>query len=138
VSEMNDFNRQIIDEFRRNGGKVGGPFEGASLVLLTTKGAKTGRPRTHPLVCQVADDGTLFVFASKGGAPTNPDWYYNLLAHPQVGVEFGADSFEATADVVTGPQRDEIFTRQVERFPDFADYQDRAHRIIPVVALRRT
>jgi deazaflavin-dependent oxidoreductase (nitroreductase family) len=138
VSEMNEFNQQIIREFRRNEGKVGGPFEGASLVLLTTKGAKTGRSRTHPLACQVADDGTLFVFASKAGAPTNPDWYYNLLAHPQVGVEFGADSFEATAEVVTGPQRDEIFTRQIERFPDFADYQERAHRIIPVVALRRT
>jgi deazaflavin-dependent oxidoreductase (nitroreductase family) len=135
---MNDFNQQIIQEFRQNEGKVGGPFEGVSLVLLTTKGAKTGRSRTHPLACQVADDRTLFVFASKAGAPTNPDWYYNLLAHPHVGVEFGADSFEATADVVTGPQRDEIFTKQVERFPDFADYQERAHRIIPVVALRHT
>jgi len=138
VSEMKDFNQQIIEEFRQNGGKVGGPFEGAPLVLLTTTGAKTGQARTHPLVCQVADDGTLCIFASKAGAPTNPDWYHNLVAHPQVGVEYGADSFEAIAEVVTGPQRDAIFAKQAQIFPDFADYEARAHRIIPVVALRRT
>lgn len=138
MAEMNDFNQQIIEEFRQNLGKVGGPFEGAPMVLLTTKGAKSGRSRTNPLVCQVADDGTLFVFASKAGAPTNPDWYYNLLAHPQVGVEYGADCFEATAEVVTVPERDEIFTKQVERFPDFAGYEARAHRTIPVIALRPT
>lgn len=136
MAEMSDFNQRIIEEFRQNGGKVGGPFEGAPMVLLTTKGAKTGHSRTNPLVCQIADDGTLFVFASKAGAPTNPDWYYNLLANPQVGVEYGADSFEATAEVVTGPQRDEIFTKQTENFPTFAEYEAKAHRTIPVVALR--
>ena len=138
MAELDDFNQEIIGEFRRNRGEVGGPFAGAPMVLLTTKGANTGRSRTNPLVCQVADDGTLFVFASKAGAPTNPDWYYNLLAHPQVGVEYGADSFEATAEVVTVPERDEIFTKQVERFPTFADYEARAHRTIPVIALRHT
>ena len=138
VSEMKDFNQQIIEEFRQNEGKVGGPFEGAPLILLTTTGAKTGRSRTHPVVCQIADDGSLFIFASKAGAPTNPDWYHNLVAHPLVGVEYGAESFEATAEVVTGPQRDAIFAKQVQRFPDFAEYEVRAHRTIPVIALRRT
>jgi len=137
MAELNDFNQQIIEEFRQNEGTVGGPFEGAPMVLLTTKGAKTGQSRTNPLVCQIADDGTLFVFASKAGAPTNPDWYYNLLANPHVGVEYGADSFEATAEVVTGPQRDEIFTKQTEDFPAFAEYEAKAHRTIPVVAIRR-
>jgi len=135
---MKEFNHQIIEEFRQNDGKVGGPFEGAPLVLLTTTGAKSGQSRTHPLVCLVADDGTLFIFATNAGAPTSPDWYHNLVAHPQVGVESGADSFEATAEVVTGPQREVIFAKQTQIFPVFADYEARAHRIIPVIALRRT
>lgn len=139
MSEMNDFNQQIIEEFRRNQGVVGGPFAGAPVVLLTTTGARTGRTRTNPLVAQLADDGTtLYVFASKAGAPTHPDWYHNLVAHPEVVVEFGTDRFDAVAEPLTGAVRDEIYARQEARFPDFAAYQQRAGRVIPVVALRRT
>jgi deazaflavin-dependent oxidoreductase (nitroreductase family) len=138
MPEMNDFNQGIIDEFRSNAGEVGGPFEGAPVVLLTTTGARTGRSRTNPLVGQVGDDGTLYVFASKGGAPTHPDWYHNLVAHPEVGVEFGTDRFTATAQPVTGSRRDEIYTEQGRRFPAFLEYQEKTDRVIPVVALVRT
>lgn len=137
MAELNDFNQQIIDEFREHEGVVGGPFEGAPVVLLTTTGAKSGKSRTNPLVGQVGDDGTLYVFASKGGAPTNPDWYHNLVANPKVGVEFGTDRFEATAEPVTGERHDEIFARQATAFPAFAEYQQKTGRVIPVVALRR-
>src|SRR5579864_3778460 len=99
---MNDFNTSIIKEFRANHGVVGGGFAGAPMVLLTTKGAKSGQTRVNPLVCLPKDGGTLYVFASKGGAPTNPDWYYNLKAHPEVNVEFGDDSFAATAKEISG------------------------------------
>ena len=133
---MSDFNTQIIEEFRANEGRVGGAFEGAPVVLLTTTGAKTGKSRTNPLVSQEGKDGTIYVFASKGGAPTNPDWYHNLLAHPTVVVERGTERYEATATPVTGPLRDEIYARQVERFPGFGEYQQKAGRVIPVVALR--
>ena len=136
--QVSDFNAQIIDEFRENEGIVGGPFEGATVLLLTTTGAKTGKVRTTPLVYLDGGDGTIYVFASKGGAPTNPDWYHNLLAHPSVVVERGTERYEATATPVTGPLRDEIYARQVERFPGFAEYQRQAGRVIPVVALRRT
>jgi deazaflavin-dependent oxidoreductase (nitroreductase family) len=134
---MNDFNQRVVEEFRRNQGVVGGPFEGAPLVLLTTTGAKTGQARTHPVMAQVGDDGLLFVFASKGGAPTNPDWYHNLVANPAVHVEFGTDSFDATAEPVTGDLRDEIYARQGAAFPAFSEYQQNTSRVIPVVALRR-
>ena len=93
---MNDFNKQVIEEFRANHGKVGGNFEGAPVVLITTTGAKSGQKRTNPLVSR-PDGDVIYVFASKGGAPTNPDWYYNLLAHPEVRVEFGDDTFTAAA-----------------------------------------
>ena len=133
---MSDFNTQIIEEFRANEGRVGGAFEGAPVVLLTTTGAKTGKSRTNPLVSQEGKDGRIYVFASKGGAPTNPDWYHNLLAHPTVVVERGTERYEATATPVTGPLHDEIYARQVERFPGFGEYQQKAGRVIPVVALR--
>ncbi len=135
---MSDFNTQIIEEFRANEGRVGGQFEGAPMTLLTTTGAKSGKPRTTPLVYQDGGDGTIYVFASKAGAPTNPDWYHNLLAHPSVVVERGTERYEAAAMPVTGPLRDEIYERQVERFPGFGEYQVKAGRVIPVVALRRT
>jgi deazaflavin-dependent oxidoreductase (nitroreductase family) len=137
VPEVNDFNQQVIDEFRKNQGVVGGPFKGAPLVLLTTTGARTGQARTHPVMAQVDDDGVLYVFASKGGAPTNPDWYRNLVSNPAVHVEFGTDSFDARAEPVTGDLRDEIYSRQAEAFPAFAEYQQKTSRVIPVVALRR-
>ena len=105
---MNDFNRRIIEEFRANHGKVGGNFDGAPMVLLTTTGAKSGRKRTNPLASLPAGD-VLYVFASKAGAPTNPDWYHNLLAHPEVEVEFGDEKFAAVAGRVKGPERDRIY-----------------------------
>jgi len=100
MTQMSDDNRRIIEEFRANGGAVGGPFGGAPVVLLTTTGARTGRKRVNPLVALI-DDGTLYVFASKAGAPTNPDWYHNLLAHPEVEVEFGDARCAAAATPVT-------------------------------------
>jgi deazaflavin-dependent oxidoreductase (nitroreductase family) len=137
MSDMNDFNQGVIEEFRANQGKVGGQFDGAPVVLLTTTGAKSGTQRINPLVA-MPDGETLYVFASKAGAPTNPDWYYNLVAHPDVVVEFGADRFDATANVVTGAERDRLFAAQVARMPGFGDYEKSAGtRVIPVVELRR-
>lgn len=137
MSDMNDFNKAVIDEFRANHGKVGGGFEGAPVVLLTTKGAKSGQTRVNPLMSQPSDDGTHYVFASKGGAPENPDWYYNLRAHPDVEVDFGEEHFAATATPITGPERDRIYARQVELFPAFGEYQRKTDRTIPVIALVR-
>jgi deazaflavin-dependent oxidoreductase (nitroreductase family) len=136
VSGPADFNRRLIEEFRANKGTVGGAFAGAPVVLLTTTGAKSGLRRVNPLVTLPEDD-VLYVFASKGGAPRNPDWYHNLVAHPDVEVEFGANRFGATATPVTGAERDRIYAEQSARFPAFADYQQKAGRIIPVVALHR-
>jgi deazaflavin-dependent oxidoreductase (nitroreductase family) len=137
VSEISDFNSRLIEEFRANDGAVGGAFAGAPIVLLTTAGAKSGRERVSPLVALPADDGELYVFASNGGAPTNPDWYHNLLAHPEVQVEYSSDRFPATATEVTGDERDRIYAEQASRFPGLADYQRQTARVIPVVALRR-
>jgi deazaflavin-dependent oxidoreductase (nitroreductase family) len=136
MSQPNDFNRSIIDEFRANHGRVGGPFEGAPIVLLTTTGAKSGATRVNPLAALPGDEGTLYVFASKGGAPTNPDWYYNLLAHPDVEVEFGDERFRAVASEVTGAERDRLFAEQVQRMPGFGDYEKNTTRVIPVIQLR--
>ena len=136
MSEMNDFNRGIIEEFRANHGKLGGQFDGAPMVLLTTTGARSGRQRVNPLAALPEND-TLYVFASKGGAPTDPDWYRNLVAHPDVEVEYGDERFAAVARVVTGGERDRIFAVQKERMPGFADYEKGTSRVIPVVELRR-
>ena len=136
MTEMNDFNRQIIEEFRANRGVVGGPFEGASMLLLTTTGAKSGKARVSPMVYRVEGE-RLFVFASKAGAPTNPDWYRNLLADPNVTVEVGAERFAAHATPVEGAERDRIYAAQAERYPAFTEYQEKTDRVIPVVALER-
>lgn len=134
MPEMDDFNAGIIEEFRTNAGKVGGMFEGAPMLLLTTTGAKSGLPRTSPLVYR-NDDGRVFIFASKGGAPTNPAWYHNLVANPRVTVELGEERFEAKAEVITGSERDEIYAKQVAVMPGFGDYQANTERTIPVVEL---
>ncbi len=134
MPDPNDFNQGIIAEFRANAGKVGGGFAGAPMVLLTTTGAKSGKRNTTPLVC-LEDGGRIVVFASKGGAPTNPAWYHNLRAHPTVTVEFGAETFEAQAEEVLGDERDALYRRQAERFPGFAEYEAKTTRRIPVVAL---
>jgi deazaflavin-dependent oxidoreductase (nitroreductase family) len=134
MSEVRDWNAKIIEEFRANEGRVGGPFEGAPVLLLTTTGAKTGQTRVNPMM-YLAEDGNVYVFASKAGAPTNPDWYHNLVANPKVGVEMGTERFDATARVITGAERDRIYTKQGELYPGFAEYQEKTDRIIPVVAL---
>jgi deazaflavin-dependent oxidoreductase (nitroreductase family) len=134
--DMNDFNQKIIDEFRANSGKVGGMMEGAPLLLLTTTGARSGRKIITP-VMYLKDGDRLVVFASKSGAPTNPAWYHNLLAHHTATVELGADSFEVRAVETTGEERDRLYARQAQANPVFADYQTKTSRVIPVIALER-
>lgn len=135
---MTDFNTSIVEEFRANHGKVGGPFEGAPIVLLTTMGARSGQTRVNPLAA-LPEDGTLYVFGSKGGSPRHPDWYHNVVAHPDVVVEYGDDRFDAVAHVITGAERDRIFSAQKKVMPGFADYEKQTGgRVIPVVELRRT
>jgi len=136
MTDVNDWNAQIIKEFRENDGKVGGQFEGAPLVLLTTTGAKTGKVRTNPLVSLV-DEDRVVIFASKAGSPTNPDWYHNIVANPRVTVEQGTERYEADASIVEGAERERLFSTQKERFPGFADYEAGTDRVIPVVALER-
>ena len=131
-----NWNKQIIDEFRANGGKVGGQFAGAPMVLLHTTGAKSGLERVSPLVAQI-DGDRIYIFASKAGAPTNPDWYVNLLANPDVTVEYGAETFPARAVVLDDAARDVIYAIQAERFPTFRDYEAQTTRRIPVIELVR-
>jgi len=134
MTDVNDWNTTIIDEFRTNEGKVGGPFEGATLLLLHTIGAKSGQERVNPVMYQsVGPD--LAVFAAKGGAPTNPDWYHNLVANPQATVEVGNDTLAVTARVATGEERDRIWTRQKVDFPALVEYERATSRQIPVVIL---
>jgi deazaflavin-dependent oxidoreductase (nitroreductase family) len=134
--QLNDWNRNIIEQFRANDGKVGPPFEGATLVLLHTTGAKSGKERINPLAC-LQHEGKLYVFASKAGADTDPDWYRNLVAHPEVTVELGTETFGATAVEVNGAERDRIFGIQKERAPGFAEYEEKTTRVIPVIELQR-
>ncbi len=132
----NNWNSGIIEEFRSNAGKVGGPFASAELLLLTTTGRKSGRPHTTPLMT-LREGDTIYVFASKGGAPTNPDWFHNLKANPAVHVELGNASFRADTMVVRGEERDRIYAKQSQLRPLFAEYQQKTTRKIPVVALTR-
>jgi len=136
MANMNDWNRQTIEEFRANGGKVGGFWEGKPLLLLTTTGAKSGQRHTNP-VMYLADGNRLIVFASKRGAPTHPDWYHNLVAHPEVTVEVGTETYEATATVLKGEEQDRLYARQAELYPQFGEYQANTTRTIPVIALER-
>ncbi|MFE5974259.1 nitroreductase/quinone reductase family protein [Streptomyces sp. NPDC056460] len=138
---MPDFNRQVIEEFRANGGRVGGMFEGAALLLLTTTGARSGRAHTNPAV-YVRDGARLLVFASNAGGPKHPAWFHNLSADPYVTVELGTpegtvERFGATAVVTEGEERDRLYAEQAERDPGFAVYQAATDRLIPVVALHR-
>jgi deazaflavin-dependent oxidoreductase (nitroreductase family) len=130
-----DFNSKIIDEFRATGGKVGGQFDGAPLLLLHTLGAKSGQPRVNPMMYMQVPGGYA-VFASKGGAPTNPDWYHNVLAHPQVTAEIGAATVELLARVADGAERERIWAAQKAAYPGFADYERRTTRQIPVIILQ--
>jgi deazaflavin-dependent oxidoreductase (nitroreductase family) len=133
-----DFNAQIIEEFHANEGRVGGMFDGLPLLLLHHTGAKSGNSRVNPLAYQ-DDDGRYVVFASKAGAPTNPDWYHNLKAHPDVTIEVGTDTIAAVATEATGAERDRLYRTQAERVPQFAEYEQRAAgRVIPVMVLTPT
>lgn len=131
-----DWNAKIIDEFRANGGRVGGNFEGAPLLLLHSTGAKSGEERVNPMM-YLADDDRLVVFASKAGMPTNPDWYHNLIANPRASVEVGTDTVDVTARVATGDERERLFSRQKELYPGFAEYEQKTTRQIPVIVLER-
>ena len=136
MSDMNDWNKSIIEEFRANEGQVGGQFEGVPLLLLHTKGAKSGLPRLNPLA-YLPDDDRLVIIASKAGAPTNPDWFYNVRANPNVQVEVGAETFQANAEIASEPERTQLFDKMAAKNPGFADYQSKTTRTIPVIVLTR-
>ena len=135
MSDMNDWNAKIIEEFRANDGKVGGDLAGMQLLLLHHTGAKSGRERVNPLAFQRLGD-SVAVFASKGGASTNPDWYHNLLAHPDVTLEFGTGTQRARARIAAGEERERIWNAQKALYPNFAEYERTTRgREIPVVVL---
>ena len=134
MSDAADWNTQVIEEFRANGGRVGGQFEGAPLLLLHSVGARSGKQRINPMMYQAVGDGYA-VFASKAGAPSNPDWYHNLVANPRATVEVGSDTIEVRARVADGVERDSLWETQKERYPGFADYEASTTRQIPVVVL---
>ncbi len=131
---MSDWNKGIIEEFRSNHGKVGGYFEGRPILLINHTGARTGKPRTNP-VTYLKDGNRYLVFASKGGADTNPDWYYNLKAHPEVKIEVGDDKIEVRAEEITGAERDKLYEQQSKVMPQFSQYAEKTKRIIPIFAL---
>ncbi|MEV4889252.1 nitroreductase family deazaflavin-dependent oxidoreductase [Nonomuraea sp. NPDC055795] len=133
----NDFNQQVIEEFRANAGKVGGYFEGHDLVLLTTKGAKSGNETTSP-VMYLPDGDRYVIIASNGGADNHPAWYHNLLAHPELTAEIGTETFSAKAQQIDGTERDELYARMVAIAPGFAEYEAKTTRRIPVLSLHRT
>ena len=135
--EFDEMNRTVIDEFRSSGGTAGGVFTGKPLVLVHHIGAKSGKARVSPLV-PLLEDGRIFVFASKGGSDSNPDWYGNLVANPNVTVELGTQTFPATARTLVGEERDEIYAKQSAVEPQFGEYQRMTTRVIPVVELVRT
>ncbi|MBV9355605.1 MAG: nitroreductase family deazaflavin-dependent oxidoreductase [Chloroflexi bacterium] len=137
TTNRDDFNQQVIDQFRANGGTmVSGMFKGAPLLLLTTTGARSGRRRTTPLA-HTRDGDRYVVIASKGGAPSNPDWFRNVVANPEVTVEVGGETFEARASIPTGNERKRLFDQQAAIMPNFAEYQRNTSREIPVVVLER-
>jgi deazaflavin-dependent oxidoreductase (nitroreductase family) len=137
MTQPSDFNRKLMEEFRANAGKLSaGPFAGRPVLIITTTGAKSGQPRETPLV--YGEDGDhLFIIASKGGAPSHPAWFHNLKANPEVTIEVGADKYRAKARQATGGERDRLYSKQAERMPAFADYEQKTTRQIPVVVLER-
>jgi deazaflavin-dependent oxidoreductase (nitroreductase family) len=136
MSRAGDYNAQNIAEFRRNHGKVGGYFEGAPLLLIHTYGRRTGIHRVNP-VMYLRDGERYLIFASKGGADTHPDWFLNLMAHPDVQMEVGDDTLDVHAKNVIGPERDSLYGRQAVLYPQFGEYQRKTKRVIPVIALTR-
>jgi deazaflavin-dependent oxidoreductase (nitroreductase family) len=136
MADQQDYNRRLIEEFRATRATGGGPLDGRPLLLLTTTGAKSGQSRTTPIM-YIPDGDRLLVIASNAGAPAHPDWYHNLVAHPGVGVEVGKETFDATAVVIEGAERERLWTRIVELYPFFAEHQAKVTRQIPVIALER-
>jgi deazaflavin-dependent oxidoreductase (nitroreductase family) len=141
MTRPEDWNTQVIEEFRANEGRVGGPFEGAPMTLVHHRGRRTGRELVSP-VMYLRDDGdpdTIYVFASMAGAPTNPDWYYNLVAAGEAEAEVGAEHYPVTVTELRGEERDRVYAEQARRYPGFAEYEKKAAgvRTIPVLALRR-
>jgi deazaflavin-dependent oxidoreductase (nitroreductase family) len=136
MSSPSERNKAIIEEFRANAGKVGGPFAGKTLLLLHTIGAKTGREHVNP-VAYVTDGDRFVIVASKGGSPTNPAWYHNLLAHPHATVELGVEKFAVVASVAPEPERARLYDKMIAMMPVFAEYRLRTSRVIPVIILRR-
>ena len=134
---MSDWNQKIIEEFRANGGKVGGPFEGATMILVHHIGARSGTERVTPLVTFPQDDGRYVIIASKAGAPTNPDWYHNLKAHPKVDVEVGTETFPVEVVELTGAEREAVWSEVKAANPGFAGYEEKTTRTIPVLQLTR-
>jgi deazaflavin-dependent oxidoreductase (nitroreductase family) len=132
---MKAFNASVVDEFRANGGKVGGPFEGATLLVLTSTGAKSGQPRLAPLA-YLTIDGKTIIIGSKAGADTNPDWVHNLRAHPQAHIEVGTDSYDVTARELPPEERNEMFPKVVAAAPGFGEYQAKTSRVIPLFELQ--
>ena len=133
---MSSWNEKIIKEFRENEGRVGGHFENTTLALLHTIGAKSGLPRVNPLMC-LQDGDRYVVVASKAGAPTNPDWYHNILADPNVTVEFGAEKFQAIARIAEEPERSELYAKMEAISEGFTEYKQMSGRVIPVIVLER-
>lgn len=136
TSTFNDYNRRLIEEFRANAGSVGGMFAGMPILLLTTTGARSGQTRVNPLAYSKDGDNHV-VIASKGGAPTHPSWYHNLVAHPNVTVEVGNEKFEARARVTEGEERARLFAAQAAQMSNFNDYQEKTSRQLPVIVLER-
>ena len=135
ANEWNDWNQKIIDEFRANGGKVGGPFAGANLLILRTVGAKSGQVRESPVAYFRDADGSMVVVASKAGLPTNPAWYHNLKANPRFDVEVGSETVPVTAEEITGPDYEAKWSEIVAKAPGFGEYQKKTTRVIPLVRL---
>ncbi|MDG6904635.1 MAG: nitroreductase family deazaflavin-dependent oxidoreductase [Nitrososphaerota archaeon] len=131
---VNDWNAHNIEEFRNNHGRIGGRFEGAPMLLISHKGARTGKLRVNPLM-YLKDGNRYLIFCSKGGAPTNPDWYYNLKAHPEVQIEVGDETINVRAEEIKGTERDRLYAKQASLYPSFAEYQSKTKRIIPIMAL---
>ena len=131
---MSDWNAGVIDEFRKNKGKVGGYFKDATIVLLHTKGAKTKKERVNPVVT-MKDGDRYLIFASKGGADTHPDWYHNIVAHPDFEIEVGEHKLKVHASEIKGAERDKLYALQAKRAPSFAEYEKKTKRKIPVIAL---
>jgi deazaflavin-dependent oxidoreductase (nitroreductase family) len=134
---MSDWNAKVIEEFRANGGKVGGYFENMTLLLLHTTGAKSGQPRVNP-VATMTDEDRQVIIASKGGADMHPDWYHNLAANPDVIVEYGEERYAARAKILDEPTRSELYAKMAALYPAFANYERKTERVIPVIALERT